>query len=45
MAESDSLPAGGENFASLLEESLRSTETFEHTVAKGASLGSRETTR
>jgi len=39
MAESDSLPAGGENFASLLEESLRSTETFEHTVAKGRVVG------
>jgi small subunit ribosomal protein S1 len=39
MANTAALAAGEENFASLLEESLRSTESFEHTVVKGRVVG------
>ena len=39
VTETAALPAGDENFASLLEESLKSTLTFEHTVVKGRVVG------
>ncbi|HLI10927.1 MAG TPA: 30S ribosomal protein S1 [Alphaproteobacteria bacterium] len=39
MTETSSLAAGEENFAALLEESLRTTETFEHAVVKGRVVG------
>ncbi len=39
MAETMTRAAGEESFAALLEESLKSTETFEHTVVKGRVVG------
>ncbi|MFI4985843.1 MAG: S1 RNA-binding domain-containing protein, partial [Alphaproteobacteria bacterium] len=39
MADTTTVAAGEESFAALLEESLKSTETFEHTVVKGRVVG------
>ena len=39
MTETTAHPASEENFGSLLEESLKTIETFEHTVAKGRVVG------
>ncbi|HEY6335538.1 MAG TPA: 30S ribosomal protein S1, partial [Alphaproteobacteria bacterium] len=39
MSEATALAHGEENFASLLEESLRTTESFEHAVVKGRVVG------
>jgi small subunit ribosomal protein S1 len=39
MSEATALAQGEENFASLLEESLRTTESFEHAVVKGRVVG------
>ncbi|HKO09527.1 MAG TPA: S1 RNA-binding domain-containing protein, partial [Alphaproteobacteria bacterium] len=39
MTETTAHPASEENFGSLLEESLRTIETFEHTVAQGRVVG------
>ena len=39
VTETAAFPAGDENFAALLDESLRGTLTFEHTVVKGRVVG------
>jgi small subunit ribosomal protein S1 len=39
MADTTTVTGGAENFAALLEESLRATETFEHAVVKGRVVG------